>query len=267
MLISALSASISRACSLTRETSCSRSAFIFSLDGPTSVTTRDWVELSSFSKRCWRAVSSATRSSLSVLSLVACDSSAAALSSCFFHARSSLALASSTWRSCSLSSSAARFTLIRSSTSRSTSCPNLSFCTSRARASSSLSRSSFTLFFLVRVTWARRSSFWSWRSDSFSSLSSSMRERSWERPALVKTMVWERSGGSRPSMRHVIWCILSVTMTSISLRRCCLKVWKVWISASACLRAVSIIFSFLDRPSFSLRSASTARVISATTSS
>eukprot|EP00961_Rhodomonas_salina_P194158 2621596-Rhodomonas_salina.6 len=52
--------------SLTRLTSCSRSAFIFSLEGPTSATMRDCVEFSSFSRRCCADVSSATRSSFSV---------------------------------------------------------------------------------------------------------------------------------------------------------------------------------------------------------
>mmetsp|Transcript_30696 Transcript_30696/g.73740 ORF Transcript_30696/g.73740 Transcript_30696/m.73740 type:complete len:460 (-) Transcript_30696:65-1444(-) len=267
MLISALSASISRAWSLTRLTSCSRSAFIFSLEGPTSATMRDCVEFSSFSRRCCADVSSATRSSFSVFCLVTEASSAAASSIWTCQALSSLEFLPSSFLSCCFSSSAVLFTDIFSSTSRSTSCPNLSIWTSRARASSSLSFSSLTFLLFSSWTCSRLSCLWLRLSSSFSSLSSSMRSRSRRSPWFVNTMVWLRSGGSFPLTRHFTWCILRVMTTCSSFRRCCLKVWNCWISCSVCLRARSTIFSFFTSASLSFLRPSTAFWNSAATSS
>mmetsp|Transcript_31259 Transcript_31259/g.79326 ORF Transcript_31259/g.79326 Transcript_31259/m.79326 type:complete len:243 (-) Transcript_31259:642-1370(-) len=219
---------------------------------------RDWVPFSSFSRRCCALVSSATLSSFSVFCLVTFASSAAACWICASHALSSREFWSSSFWSCALSSSATVLTLILSSTSRSTSCPNLSICTSRARASSSLSRASLTFLLLSSCRCCFRRSFWFFRRSSFSSLSSSMRSRRRRRPRLVKTIVCERSGGSLPSTRHRTWCILSVMTTCSSLSLCCLKVWNCWISASVCFRAASITLSFLTRLSLSFLSASTA---------
>mmetsp|Transcript_46685 Transcript_46685/g.109801 ORF Transcript_46685/g.109801 Transcript_46685/m.109801 type:complete len:347 (-) Transcript_46685:488-1528(-) len=257
MLISALSASISLACSLTRFTSCSRSAFIASLDGPTSATMRVCVELSSFSSRCCCAVNSATLSSLSVLEMVTRASSALASSMRCFHTSSSCCACASCFFSCARSSCAVLFTAICSRVSRSISCPNLSSCTSLALASNSCSLTSLAFFDFISCTCSRRSCFCCFRSSTFSFCNSCIRSCSCASPLFVNTMVWLRLAGRRLSTRHCIWCILRQMTTSISLRRCCLKVWNCWISVSHCRRAVSITFSFFTSASLSFFSAST----------
>mmetsp|Transcript_45415 Transcript_45415/g.125941 ORF Transcript_45415/g.125941 Transcript_45415/m.125941 type:complete len:222 (-) Transcript_45415:2158-2823(-) len=171
----------------------------------------------------------------------------------------------------SLSSSAPLFTPTLSMASRLITCPNLSICTSRARASSSRSLSSLAAWSRPSTTCSVRSAFCRLRRSDFSTCSSLIRLPSRESSDDGKTSDLERSAGSLfwksgvCRWRTCAICSVTTTWSSLSLR--CLSVWKVWMSASVSRSALSMTFSFLISMSFSFLSCSTPFWNSAYTSS
>mmetsp|Transcript_13639 Transcript_13639/g.35021 ORF Transcript_13639/g.35021 Transcript_13639/m.35021 type:complete len:233 (+) Transcript_13639:179-877(+) len=219
--ICALRALMSLACALTSCTRRSRSAISFRRRATgslkrlvcvvVSLDSSDFCCLDSLVTVCRHCVLSAVSASI-------CSWASSILRS---HCRSSCANVALCALSCSCSSSAPRVVPMRSSSSKSISCPNLSICTLYARASNSAMRAS--LAFLSRSScWCSfRSSCCCRRSATFSWSSSLMRLLSFSSSVLLNTSAWLRSYGSFPSTRYSIWCMLSVTTTSISLSLPC----------------------------------------------
>ena len=254
MLISSLSASTSFAWILT---SCTREVRSFrSVPGSLGCGAVCFA-LSDVSSACCRSKRLATFSSAAVDFSVASLSDCLVLFSFCIHDCSACSCVASTFWMRTLSSSPGLLTPTLSMRSRSMTCPNLSSCTSRARAPSSRSRSPLVFCSRCSCTCSVRSAFCRLRSAAFSSANSAMRapRRSSSLDGRMRSEV--RSAGSRPSARWRTCDICSVTTTSSSFSLPCFSVWNDWMSTSVSLSALSMIFSFLISASFSFLSPST----------